>query len=225
MFKRKKVSPPDEVRNASEYVAFKDLVHNGRQELTDYVNWLESELEEKEKLWANFHRFFAVTYMRLRSVLPDLKKIEEFYREDPKPYEFSKCFRVRCPFDEDSYYVVQYSKEKPVDIDKIPEEFYAPHDIDIRRDKEKVELTEEEYIALFLYGIIKDNLEKVKKLLEFDDDPLGFSVKMMAELGKRSDSRGLELWTIAALYEQKAEKVVADVKLRKNNPYVKYMGI
>ena len=223
MFKRKKVSPPDEVRKASEYVAFKALVRKSRPELTDYVNWLESELEEKEKLWANFHRFFAVTYMRLKSVLPDLQKRDDFYREDPKPYEFSECLRVRCPFDEDSYYAVQYSKEKPVDIDKIPETFYAPHDP--RRDKEKVELTKEEYIALFLYRIIKDDLENVKKLLEFDDDPLGFSVKMMAEMAKKNDSRGLELWTIAATYEQKSETIEADVELQSYNPYVKYLGI
>lgn len=220
---RKKVSPPDEVRKASEYVAFKNLVSKGRQELTAYVDWLEIELEETEKLWANFHRFFAVTYMRLKSVLPDLQKTDGFDREDPKPYEFSECFRVRCPFDEDSYYVVHYSEEKPVDIEKIPETFYAPHDP--RRDKEKVELTTEEYIALFLYRIIKDNLEKVKKLLEFDDDPLGFSIKMMEEMAKKNDSRGLELWTIAATYEQRSETVEVDAELQSYNPYVKYLGI
>ena len=225
MFKRKKVSPPDEVRKASEYVAFKEKVHEARPELTAYVDWLESELEETEKLWANFHRFFVASYIYLRGVLPYLQKPDYYYREEPKPYEFSECFRVRCPFDEDSYYVVQYSKEKPVDIDKIPDTFSAPHDL--KGDKE-VELTEEEYIALFLYRIIKDNLEKVKKLLEFDDDPLDFSIKMMRKMVEAKDSHGLELWTFAATYEQNPETELAEIEVlykANQNDYVEYLGI
>ena len=223
MFGRKTKHSREEMRRTAEYIAFKDLVSKGRPEITAYVNWLESELEETEKLWANCHRFFVASYLYLRGGLPYLQK-PYGYEEEPKPYEFSECFRVRCPFDEDSYYAVQYSKEKPVDVAKIPDVFSAPHD---PNGDKAVELTEEEYIAVYLYRIIKDNLQKVKRLLEFDDDPLDFSIKMMREMVETKDKYGLELWTYAATYEQKPEKEIAeaDVQLQKCNPYLQYLGI
>ena len=141
---------PKEIRMAAEYLQFKRFVSNGRAEIAAYATWLGKEMEETEKLWANFHRYFVVTYMFLRSVIPNLQKKSYDYEEEQKPYVLSGSFRVQCPFDEDSYYEVRYSEEHPVDVAQIPDVFCEPHSHGTGEDKE---LTEEEYIALFLYRI------------------------------------------------------------------------
>ena len=226
MFGKKPMYSREEMRKAAEYIDFKERVHEARSELKAYVDWLESELEETEKLWANFHRFFVASYIYLRGVLPYLQKPKTYgYEEEPKLYDFSGGFRLRCPFDEDSYYEVKYDKETPVDVAKIPYVFSAPHD---PNGDKALELTEGEYIAFNLFRIIKDNLQKVKRLLEFDDDPLDFSIKMMREMVEAKDSYGLELWTYAATYEQNPEIELAEIEVlykASQNNYVEYLGI
>lgn len=216
----------EEMRKAAEYIDFKERVHEARPELKAYIDWLESELKKTEKLWGYFYHFFVPSYIYLRSVLPYLQKPKTYgYEEEPKLYDFSGGVRLRCPFDEDSYYEVKYDKETPVDVAKIPDVFSAPHD---PNGDKALELTEGEYIAFNLFRIIKDNLQKVKRLLEFDDDPLDFSIKMMREMVEAKDSYGLELWTYAATYEQNPEIELAEIEVlykASQNNYVEYLGI
>lgn len=194
----RKKNPPlhsyEEISLAAEYLFFKNSILQNLPLIQAYKEWLETELKNPKKYWANFHRVFLSSSQMLTEKMP-------FYQVDKsKLFVYSDEFRCFCPFDEDSHYFVKYADDTIVDVSKLPEKIYPPYWPDPKKEEDRVELTMHEYCAYFIFQICQEELKKISDLIDFAENPKKFSCKMVSETENNPERE--QLWLFAVCYEE-----------------------
>ena len=210
---------------AIEYTFFKKAILESVNEVKKYKEWLEKELMNTNKLWANFHRFFYANYLVLRLKVPAVVRYRPIDgREEPdNAYNLNEYFESRCPFDEDSHYRIYYMCDTPVDVAELPEKWAPPYggrfySVDFDR-----ELTVTEFCAYVINEICQRNLKEVSQIIKYAEDPKEFCYEMIGNCKRINDEVGVKLWSFAMRFEESPfETPKVDIT---TSSYRRYVGI
>ena len=200
----------EEYRMVADYLSAKNEIQKPEnfEMIRNFRDWLKAELAQSKKMWVNFHRDYFAKWQILMIKVPCLLSWE-YHRDNP--FEYKEGFRTVCPFDEDSFYFMEYVNDIPIDVNELPEHWAPPNGMDYCTDtKPERELTENEYLAWVIYTTAKTTLEKVENIVEFALNPKYFCYKQIDDCAKRRDSSGEKLWSSAYHFESSPFKIPKD---------------
>ena len=200
----------EEYRMAADYLSAREEIQKAEnfEMIRNFRDWLKAELAQSKKMWVNFHRDYFAKWQILMIKVPCLLSWE-YHRDNP--FEYKEGFRAVCPFDEDSFYFMEYVNDIPIDVNELPEHWAPPNGLTFcETPKPERELAENEYLAWVIYTTAKTTLEKVENIVEFALNPKDFCYKQIVDCAKRRDSSGEKLWISAYHFESSPFKIPKD---------------